>query len=83
MTCKRFWSTFCGCRRLWVFECVYLLLSVLVTCVHAQPDHDYYRSDYGWLIGETSGTASVWWCDATHKVPPKRELPTATSSPAT
>jgi Glycoside hydrolase 123, catalytic domain/Glycoside hydrolase 123 N-terminal domain len=36
---------------------------------------DYYRTDYGELLRDARGTA-VWWCDATHKVPRSRALPT-------
>lgn len=39
---------------------------------------DYYRADYGELLGTTNGTA-LWWCDATHKVPRSRALPTTRS----
>ncbi len=42
---------------------------------------DYYRADYGQLIGGAAGPAAVWWCDATHKVPRNRPLPTV-SAPA-
>ena len=42
---------------------------------------DYYRADYGKLLAAASGKAALWWCDATHKIPPRRSLPTA-SSPA-
>lgn len=42
---------------------------------------DFYRADYGELIQSATGPAAVWWCDATHKVPRQRPLPTA-SAPA-
>lgn len=40
-----------------------------------RPQHDYYRTDYGALLQGRSGDVAVWWCDATHKVPPERALP--------
>jgi len=42
---------------------------------------DYYRADYGKLLRGSSGTTAVWWCDATHKIPRCRPLPTE-SAPA-
>lgn len=35
---------------------------------------DYYRADYGELLA-SQGNASVWWCDAVHKIPRQRALP--------
>jgi hypothetical protein len=43
---------------------------------------DYYRADYGALIGEAGEQAAVWWCDATHKIAPQRGLPEAKSAAA-
>jgi len=42
---------------------------------------DFYRSDYGELLGPADGLGAVWWCDATRKVPRARPVP-QTSSPA-
>lgn len=36
---------------------------------------EYYRSDYGKSI--IGGENAVWWCDAVHKIPPKRPAPQA------
>jgi hypothetical protein len=36
---------------------------------------DYYRTDYGQLLSADS-SAAVWWCDAVHKIPRGRALPT-------
>ena len=37
---------------------------------------DYERDDYGERIAGVIGPAAVWWCDATHKIPRQRALPT-------
>jgi hypothetical protein len=37
---------------------------------------EYYRSDYGQRIAGTSDDPAVWWCDATHKIPRGRPVPT-------
>ncbi len=42
---------------------------------------DFYRTDYGQRIAGITGETTVWWCDATHKVPRSRALPDA-SAPA-
>jgi len=44
--------------------------------------HEYYREDYGRLLGDRDAKAAVWWCDATHKIAPQRALPVAQSSAA-
>jgi len=36
---------------------------------------EYYRSDYGGMLECNPETAWLWWCPATHKVPPQREVP--------
>lgn len=36
---------------------------------------DYYRTDYGELLSGGTGNLSVWWCDATHKIPRTRPAP--------
>jgi hypothetical protein len=38
---------------------------------------DYYRCDYGKLLtcGKGNGKATLWWCEAAHKVPRQRPLP--------
>ncbi|MBN2290924.1 MAG: hypothetical protein JXM70_00780, partial [Pirellulales bacterium] len=41
---------------------------------------EYYRSDYGKLI--SGGPNAVWWCKATHKIPPKRSAPEEKSTTA-
>lgn len=41
---------------------------------------DFYRSDYGELIAGVPGKTKLWWCDAMHKVPRSRPLPTAEGS---
>ena len=41
---------------------------------------DYYRSDYGKLI--SGGPNTLWWCDAAHKVAPKRPAPSETAATA-
>lgn len=46
---------------------------VRATLTYTVPD--YYRADYGELLGNAKGTA-LWWCDAVHKVPRTRALPT-------
>lgn len=44
---------------------------------------DFYRFDYGAnLAGDAAGVA-VWWCDAAHKIPRQRALPTVGSTEAT
>lgn len=45
--------------------------------------HDYYRHDYGARLAGVQGPAAVWWCDAGHKIPRQRALPTATAEAAT
>jgi hypothetical protein len=42
---------------------------------------DYYRADYGQLVANAGGTG-LWWCDATHKIPRTRALPTASGKAA-
>ena len=56
-----------------------LLLTGSVTAGEAQ---DYFRTDYGARIGSESAPASVWWCDATRKVPPTRAVPANRSDAA-
>ncbi len=46
--------------------------------VFAMPE--YYRSDYGKLI--SGGPNTLWWCDAAHKIAPKRPAPTETAKTA-
>ncbi len=41
---------------------------------------DYYRTDYGQLLDDISGNTAVWWCDATHKIAPKRPAPRVSGS---
>lgn len=41
---------------------------------------DFYREDYGALLSNTQGSASVWWCDATRKVPRGRAAPSKTDT---
>jgi len=36
---------------------------------------DFYRADYGYRLTPTTGSATVWWCDATRKVPRQRAVP--------
>jgi len=43
---------------------------------------DFYRTDYGRRIAGLDGRTSVWWCDATHKVPRQRAAPDAQSAAA-
>ena len=43
---------------------------------------DFYRADYGELIQSVTGPAAVWWCDATHKVPRARPLPSGKGTAA-
>jgi hypothetical protein len=38
---------------------------------------DYYRADYGEQIEGVAGKPTVWWCDATHKIPRSRRPPNA------
>ena len=40
---------------------------------------NYYRCDYGQLLTSGNGKASLWWCEAAHKVPRKRALPSKRS----
>ncbi len=42
---------------------------------------DYYRADYGQML-EGAGAEGLWWCDATHKVPRSRALPSAAGKSA-
>jgi hypothetical protein len=42
--------------------------------------HDLYRADYGRVIAGGGDMASLWWCDATHKVPRGRALPNRASA---
>lgn len=44
---------------------------------------EYYRSDYGRLLTSGNAKTSLWWCEAAHKIPQKRALPTQTSDAAT
>ena len=45
---------------------------------------DFYRADYGALVeGAASDKANVWWCDAMHKIPRTRALPSDSSPAAT
>jgi len=44
--------------------------------------HDFHRADYGRLLGGRDAKTAVWWCDATHKIPPQRALPLEKSSAA-
>jgi len=46
---------------------------IQVTLGYTVPD--YYRSDYGQRLGSVKDGATVWWCDAAHKVPRTRKLP--------
>lgn len=36
---------------------------------------DFYRADYGELLGAGNSPVALWWCDATHKVPRQRSAP--------
>lgn len=44
---------------------------------------DFERDDYGQRIALVNGPAAVWWCDATHKIPRERNVPTEESVAAT
>lgn len=59
-----------------------LVLFALTGRVTADTTHDYFRTDYGQRIGDKSAQASVWWCDATRKIPPTRSVPTDRSDSA-
>ncbi len=37
---------------------------------------DFERDDYGQRIAGVDGPTAVWWCDATHKIPRQRSVPT-------
>lgn len=55
----------------------------LTTCVFVPLTMpDYERTDYGRRITGVGGKTGVWWCDATHKIPPHRSLPQAASTAA-
>ncbi len=43
---------------------------------------EYYRSDYGAIIDDSSQAATVWWSRADHKIPRQRALPTKRSTAA-
>lgn len=36
---------------------------------------DYYREDFGYLLSGNDATGSLWWCEATWKVTPRRKTP--------
>ena len=40
---------------------------------------DYYRTDYGQLLGIANGTA-LWWAQGTHKIPRNRAVPAASGT---
>jgi hypothetical protein len=43
---------------------------------------DYYRADYGKLLGDRGARVGLWWCEATHKIAPQRALPQETAAAA-
>jgi hypothetical protein len=43
---------------------------------------DFHRSDYGQRITGATGSAAVWWCDATHKIARRRPVPEAQATEA-
>ena len=50
----------------------------MAACKMSFEVEDYYRSDYGKLI--SGGPNALWWCDATHKISPKRPAPRETAT---
>ena len=43
---------------------------------------DFERDDYGQRIAGVQGPTTVWWCDATHKIPRQRSVPAEQGSAA-
>ncbi len=43
---------------------------------------DYYRADYGELLGRGGDGTAVWWCEATRKIPRTRALPAVSGKAA-
>jgi len=43
---------------------------------------DYYRADYGELLGRGGDGTAVWWCEATRKIPRIRALPSGSGKAA-
>ena len=44
---------------------------------------DYYRADYGELLSPSGAGTALWWCDAVHKIPRDRAVPSRSGKAAT